>query len=61
MTRPIDDDAPKVEITPEMIEAGVGVLVQRYDAIGDGIDRGAAIEIFEAMAAKKAVYVDRRS
>jgi hypothetical protein len=45
----------EMEITPEMIEAGVGILVEMYDALGSNLDRITAARIFEAMAAKKVV------
>ena len=39
----------EVKITPEMIEAGVAVLVRRYDMFGDFIERKAVEEIFRVM------------
>jgi len=43
-----------IEITPEMIEAGVEILVEMYDALGSGLDRTTTARIFKAMLAKRA-------
>jgi tRNA1(Val) A37 N6-methylase TrmN6 len=46
---PTDKCQDEIEITPEMMEAGVAILVGRYDALGDLFDQISAAEIFKAM------------
>jgi hypothetical protein len=57
--------APKssdqIEITLEMINAAVGVLMDMYDAVGGPVDEAIAVRIFKAMVAKRAVRANRRS
>lgn len=41
--------APETEITPAMIDAGVEILIDIYDAIGGEVDRAMAAKIFTKM------------
>ena len=43
----------EIEITPEMIKAGVALLMEWTDAIGDAPDRELVRKIYRAMARRR--------
>jgi hypothetical protein len=45
----VEAGAPEIEITPAMIEAGLQILMDVYDAVGGPVDRLMAAKIFNAM------------
>lgn len=66
MTAPGSDTAPEAgarddEVTTAMVEAGVRILMDSYDAVGGPVDRLNAEEIFRAMLAKRVAPAGRRS
>jgi hypothetical protein len=51
--------APEIEVTPAMIDAGLQILMDVYDAVGGTVDRLMVARIFSEMT-ERAAPADHR-